>query len=407
MTVVEGHHAVTPPSGISIWDADPYSIETLLNAVPFYEELRARGPLVYLSKYSVLATGRHAIVREIMDRPDRFVSSRGTGIVDYSVQANWRKPSIILEADQPYHTKTRTAIMKTLTPGTINPFKPMFQADAEALVDSLLKRDSFDAITDLAEEYSVTVFPKAVGLKTMDRRKIIEYGIMTFNANGPNNDLTREWMKRGADTVPYITESCRREALDPRGFGEAVYRQVDSGDITADEAIGLVRAFLAAGMDATIASIGVAIWALAAFPEEYAKLRSNPSLARAAFDEAARLNTPVHHFYRTCIEDTEIGGITVPANAKVMLNAASTNRDRDFWTDPDQYDISRKLTGALTFGHGLHSCVGQMFARAEGEAILQALARKVQKIEIIAPPTWRPNNFVRSIASMPARLIAA
>jgi 4-methoxybenzoate monooxygenase (O-demethylating) len=404
MNTIEGHVAIAKPDGVASWDVDPYSEECLLNSATFYEGLREKGDFVYVPRYSVLATGRHAVIREILARPEQFVSSRGTGIIDYKVKENWRKPSIILEVDPPYHTKTRTAMMRTMTPGVVNSFKPMFQTEADSIVNALLDRREFDAIPDLAEEFSIGVFPRAVGLKSVDRRKIIDYGIMTFNASGPDNERTREWMKRGADTVPWVTEACKRESLDPKGFGEAVYKQVDSGEITEEEAIMLVRAFLAAGMDATIAAIGTTVWSLATNPSEFEKLKADPKLARSGFDEALRLNAPVHHFYRTCIAETEVLGVKIPADAKVMLSYASANLDPEHWAEPTRYDINRKLPGNMTFGTGLHACIGQMVARAEGEAITTALANKVTKIELTGAPVWRANNFVRSLSSLPLRL---
>lgn len=402
MSTIEGHLRVEPPANVAIWNVDPYSESVLSNPAPFYEELRAKGAFAFLPALSILATGRHAVIQEVLARPERFVSSRGTGIVDYKVQANWRKPSIILEVDPPYHTKTRGAMLRTMTPPVVASLKPVFQGVADSTVDALLNRE-FDAVPDLAEFYSITVFPPAVGLRNVDRRKIIDYGIMTFNANGPNNALTREWMEKGKDTVPWVTEACKRENLLPGGFGEAIFKQLDAGLITDEEAPMLVRAFIAAGMDATIAAIGTAVWSLATNPGEFERLKQNPELARSALDEALRLNSPVQHFYRTCIEDTEVAGVTVPADTKVMLSYASANLDPEHWPEPNRYDIGRKLAGQMTFGTGLHACVGQMVARAEGEAVLIALANKVDRIELTGPAEWRPNNFVRSLRHLPLR----
>lgn len=403
MDIVEGHHAITKPETVEAWDVDPYCEEYLQNPAPYYAQLRDLGDFVYVPKYSIMATGRYEIISQIVSQPEKFVSSRGTGIVDFKVKANWRKPSIVLEVDPPYHTKTRTAMMRTMTPNIVNALKPKFAASADRFVQDWLGKGSFDAITEIAEGYSIDVFPSCVGLKQVDRRKIIDYGIMTFNANGPDNERTRASMAQGADTVPWITASCRREALNPDGLGELIYKQVDSGTIDEEEAAMLVRAFLAAGMDATIAAVGNTLWSLANNPAEFAKIKADPSLARAAFDEAVRMNTPVQHFYRTCVEDTEIAGVVIPANAKVMISYGSANLDPRKWPQADSYDISRKSAGSLTFGTGLHSCVGQMLARAEGEALVAALARHVDKITPTAAEVWRTNNFVRSLLSLPVR----
>lgn len=404
MKIVEGHVAIERPANVECWDVDPYSDEYLLNPVESYRSLRSKGDFAYIPRYGVLATGHHRVISEILARSEVFVSSRGAGITDYGVQENWRKPSIILEVDPPYHTRTRSAMMHTLAAGVVNGLKPMFAAEADRFLDMALAAGSLDAIADLAETYSLGVFPRAVGLKSVDRRKIIDYGILTFNASGPDNARTREWRLRGADAVAWITESCRRDSLTPDGMGEALYKQADAGEITAEEAAMLVRAFLTAGMVATVAAVGIALWSLASNPEQFEALKKDPSLARAAFDEAIRLNAPVHHFYRTCIADTVINDVVVPENAKILLSYGAANLDPAKFEEPERYDIHRKASGVLTFGSGLHSCIGQMLARAEGEAIISAMARKVTTIELAGEAVWLPNNLMRMVASLPVSI---
>lgn len=404
MKIVEGHIAIEKPAHVESWDVDPYSDECLLNPAENYRLLRSKGDFAYIPKYSVLATGHHRVISEILARPEVFVSSRGAGISDYRVQENWRKPSIILEVDPPYHSRTRSAMMHTLIPAVVNGLKPMFQAEADRLVDLALAAGSFDAIAELAEPYSIGVFPRAVGLKSVDRQKIVDYGILTFNASGPDNERTREWRLRAADAVDWVTNSCRRGSLYPDGMGGVLYKQVDAGQITEEEAGMLVRAFLTAGMVATIASVGIVLWALATNHEQFDIVKDDPSLARAAFDEALRLNAPVHHFYRTCIADTLVNGVVVPENAKILLCYAAANLDPAKFENPEQYNIKRKTPGMLTYGSGLHSCIGQMLARAEGEAIVSAIARKVTAIELTGEPIWRANNLIRSLASLPVSI---
>ncbi len=401
MKIIEGHIAIERPAGVESWDVDPYADDYLLNPAESYRLLRGKGDFAYIPQYGVLATGHHRVISAILARPDVFVSSRGAGITDYGVQENWRKPSIILEVDPPYHTRTRSAMMHTLAAAAVNGLRPMFAVEADRLVDLALAAGSIEAVTELAEPYSLGVFPRAVGLKSVDPGKIIDYGIFTFNASGPDNERTRAWRRRGADAAAWIAEACKRGSLSPDGMGEALYRQADAGEITDEEAAMLVRAFLTAGMVATIASVGIALWSLSANPEQFAAVKHDPSLARAAFDEAIRLNAPVHHFYRTCITDTVINDVVVPENAKILLSYGAANLDPAKFEDPERYNIHRKAQGVLTFGSGLHSCIGQMLARAEGEAIVSAMARKVTAIELAGEPVWRANNLMRMLASLP------
>jgi len=146
---------------------------------------------------------------------------------------------------------------------------------------------------------------------------------------------------------------------------------------------------------------------LARFPDEFVKLRSDASLARAAFEEAIRLESPVQTFFRTTMRDVEIGGEPVGEGCKVLMFLGAANRDPRRWERPDEYDITRRNAGHVGFGTGIHGCVGAVLARLEGEVVLSALARKVASIEICGEPRRRYNNTLRSLASLPVRIRAA
>ena len=113
--------------------------------------------------------------------------------------------------DPPYHTKTRVVIERALSPRAVRNLRESFWEDAEKLVDRLLEKGTFDAVEALAETYPTTVFPRAVGLQQIDRRRLVDYGEMVFNAIGPDNELRRNAMAKGPDVVPWIMEQCQRE----------------------------------------------------------------------------------------------------------------------------------------------------------------------------------------------------
>ena len=158
---------------------------------------------------------------------------------------------------------------------------------------------------------------------------------------------------------------------------------------------------MTAGVDTTVSGIGAAVYCLARFPEQFARLRADPSLARAAFEEAVRYESPVQTFFRTTTRPVEIGGIAVGEGEKVLMFLGAANRDPRHWERPDDYDITRRTVGHVGFGSGIHQCVGQLLARLEGECVLSALARKVGSIEITGPIRRRYNNTLRALASLP------
>lgn len=399
--LVEEHVAIEPPDGVAVWDIDPYGDDILADLPAYYGELRARGGFVYLSRYAMLACGRYRETKEVFSDWKRFVSSRGVGLTDFKLQKPWRPPSIILEVDPPYHARTRTVMTRVMSPRAVAELKQAFQAAADTLVDRLLGKGTFDAVPDLAEAYPTAVFPQAVGLTEIDTRRLIDYGAMVFNALGPDNVLRRKAMARGPDVVPWIMEQCKRERLAPQGFGADIYAAADQGEITSDEAGMLVRSLLSAGVDTTVTGLGSAIWCFAGNPAEFDRLKANPRLALPAFEEALRLTSPVHSFCRTANQATEVNGTPIPQDAKILCVLGAANLDPDQWPQPDRFDITRRPIGHLAFGVGIHNCVGQNVARAEADALLTAIARKVDAIEFAGAAVWRPGHAIHALDSLP------
>jgi 4-methoxybenzoate monooxygenase (O-demethylating) len=404
MTLIEGHRAIDPPAGVPIWDFDPYDPAILAYPAPYYDELRRRGPFVYIPRYAILACGRYAVTKEVFSDHTRFVSSRGVGLTDFSIEKPWRAPSIILEVDPPEHTKARRVMARVMSPGAVAQLRAAFEAKADAIVDAALTAGRVDGVTAIAEAYAVAVFPPAVGLRHIDQRKLVDYGAMVFNALGPDNALRRAALAQAPEIVPWITQNCERQLLLPDGFGADIYAAADAGDITSAEAALLVRSLLSAGVDTTVTAIGSALWALSRHPGEFQRLRDDPGLARNAFEETLRLTSPVHSFCRTAGLTTTVTGIAIEEGTKILCVLGAANLDPDQWPEPDRFDIGRRASGHLAFGVGVHGCVGQNVARAEGEAMLAALARKVSRITPDGEAVWRPNNAIHALDRLPIKL---
>lgn len=404
-TLIHGHKAIEPPAGVPTWDIDPYDVDNLTNR-SYFDALRAKGAFAYIPKYGVLACGGYEVTREVFSDHDRFVSSRGVGLSDFQLEAPWRPPSIVLEVDPPYHTRTRRAIMRALSPKVVRDLRDAFKADAEALIDRLAKQQDIEGVADLAEAFPTHVFPRAVGIKAPDTRMLIDYGAMAFNAIGPDNALRQASMANAPGIVAWIMEQCARDRLTCDGIGALIYESADSGDITEEEAGMLVRSLLTAGVDTTVTGIGNALWCLATHPGEYEKLKHDPEkLALPAFEETLRNTSPVQAFYRTAARETEVAGVRIEEGTKILCVLGAANMDPDHWERPEVFDISRKVAGHLALGAGIHTCVGQNIARAEGQAVLRALAERVERIEIAGDVVWRPNNAIHALDRMPLRLV--
>jgi len=387
-------------------DLDPFSPEFRADPFTAYAQLRAAAaPAVWLNRYSIWTVARYDPVKAVLGDWRHFSNAGGGGITNYFLETPWRRPSIILEVDPPEHQRTRRVLMKALAPERLQRLRAVFEAEVETIIEAALERGSIDAIPDLVQRFPLTVFPDAVGMQREDRSPMLTYGAMVFGAFGPVTPWYRELMAQ-ADTVSaWIMARCRREALSSDGIGAAIYAQADAGDIDAAEATLLVRSLLSAGVDTTIDSIGLCLRCLAEHPEQWAMLRRDPDLARAAFEEATRFDSSSQSLFRTTLEEFEFQGVSLSKHQKVLVLIGSAGRDAEKWDDADRFDIMRRVTASqIGYGAGIHSCVAQMMARLEGEVFFQALARKVQDIEIIGVPQLRLQPGLRGLRSLPLRL---
>jgi len=388
-------------------DIDPFCQAFFDDPFPAHAAMRDAGPVVYLPTYDIHAVARYDEVRAMLLDWGSYASGRGVGLSDFAKEKPWRLPSLLLEADPPVHDRTRRLMDRVLSPATVRALRDDFVSVADALIDTLLARGTFDAIPDLAEAYPLTVFPDAVGMPHENRRFLLPYGNMVFNSFGPRNAWFEQALTDAAPVLEWVQAQSRREALLPTGFGAVIHAASDSGEITVAEAEVLVRSLLTAGVDTTVNGLGASLYSLARFPGEFDRLRADPSLARAAFEEAVRLESPVQTFFRTTTRAVEIGGETIDGGCKVLMFLGAANRDPRRWERPDEYDITRQSAGHVGFGAGIHGCVGAVLARLEGEAVLGALARKVASIKIAEEPKRRYNNTLRGLSSLKLTMRAA
>jgi cytochrome P450 len=388
-----------------VLDDDPFDTSVLTAPYAFHRRLRRTGPVVLLPRYGVYAMGRYADVRAALTDEETFVSGRGAGLTDFAREKPWRPPSLLLETDPPDHTVFRTVMNRVIAPRTVRALRAAFEPEAERLAGELVARGRFDAVTDLAEVYPLRVFPDAVGLPQEGREHLLAYGALAFNAFGPHNSLLAAALTAAAPAQEWVAAHCAREALAPEGWGADIWAAADRGEITTEQAPLLVRSLLSAGVDTTVYGLGNTLYALARHPEQWAALHADPRLARFAFDEALRWESPVQTFFRTTSRDTMVGDEPVPGGSKVLLFLGSANRDSRHWGDSaETFDIRRSAGGHVAFGMGVHQCVGQPIARLEAELVLGALARRVSRLELDGPPVPKLNNTLKGWASVPIRV---
>ena len=383
---------------------DPFDKVFLGDPYAYHDMIREAGPVVWLDSVGAFAMARYEEVKDSLRDHETFCSSRGVGTLDFAKETPFRPPSLLLEADPPLHDRTRSMMNRIVSLKALKELRPRWQAKAEELVDRLVERRRFDAVKDLSEIFPMMIFPDTIGLRDDGREHLLDYATIVFNAFGPDNDVLREGNEGKEAAIEWVAEACKRDNLKEGGWGMAVFEAADRGECTHEEAERLVRSFLSAGVDTTVNGIGHMVLALAGHPEEYQKLRSNPSLVRRAFEESLRWDSTVQTFFRTTTKRVEVGGAEIPEGQKVLLFLAAANRDPLHWDEPDAFRIERNTSGHVGFGFGIHQCLGQMVARLEGELIGTAIAERIASIRLTGAPVRRLNNTLHAIDSVPVEV---
>lgn len=389
------------PAAIPSLAIDPFSEAFLADPWPGLRTIRDAGPVVWLEAYNIVAVARYAEARHVLSNWQAYSSARGVGMEDFVRHGRFRLPSLILEADPPEHSKARGVLSSVLSPPILKSLKVGFEEKADALIRTLVAKRRFDAIGELAEAFPLSVFPDAMGLPQEGREKLLPHAEMLFNSFGPRNGLFERSMHQASfDWVEHLGQ---RATLGP-GLGLLIHDAAEKANISTNDAPKLVRALVQAGLDTTVHAIGASLLCLARFPDQWDRLRCQPSLAVSAFNEAIRFESPVQTFFRTTMGDQELSGTQLKDGAKVLVFLGAANHDPARWESPERYDISRDSTGHLGFGTGIHRCVGQLLARMEGEIVLTALARHACSLRLAGDPVRRLNNTLRGLASLPVEV---
>lgn len=401
-TVSEGK-----PAGVPVSHIDPFSLASVLDPYSYHEALREAGPVVWLDAWKVYASGRYDECIAITSDPATFCSSGGVGYTNFFKDKPWRPPSMLLEADPPEHTRRRAAVGRILSAPNLRHLRAGFEVEANLLIDRILAKRDVEVVTEIAQTYALKVFPDAVGLTPEGRQNLLVYGNAVFCAFGPMNDVFRDAMQGIEPVGAWILEHCRREHLEPGKLGDQVYQAADRGEVTHEEAPVLVRSFLSAGVDSTIDAIGNALNAFALYPAQWKKVVTDPAKVKNAFEEVLRWDSPFQAYFRTTTRDVELGGVRIAKHEKVMVSPGAANRDPRHWERPDLFDVERKTTGHVGFGHGIHTCIGQMIARLEIDVLLTEMAKRKLAFEITGTPKRRLNNTLHGFGHLPMRITAA
>ena len=383
--------ADAPASGLDLW-----SSEVLVDPWEHFREIRNTAPVVYLERYDHYAVGRYGDVRGVLRDWQTFTSADGIAFNDLMNEAT---VGTAPGSDPPEHDAIRSAMLERLRLTEVRGLAELVQRRADELVAELLERGSFDLVTDLVQRYVTEVVGELIGL---DRQRLARFGPagpVFFDSTGPEGDITYEAVPVALELLQEIGR-LSKDDMAPGSMGWSLFEAEDRGEIPPDSTTMLIWNYIGPAFDTTINGMGSTIWMLARDPEQWKILKDDPSLIPAAFNEGLRMETPISIWARGCRHGAEIGGITIPPGSRMCVLLASANRDERHYPDPDHYDVRRDPHDHVSFGHGIHSCVGSSLARTEVHAVLTALVDQVTTLEC-GEPVREPHNTTRGLAHLP------
>ena len=377
-------------------DIDPFTPEAIENPFDNYRVLRDTAPIVRLAKYDMYVMSRFADVQAALKNNALFSSGSGVALNDLM---NSAIAGSTLHTDAPAHTHLRSVVSRPLTPSRLAELRQQLFHLAEGLVDRLLDLRDFDAATDLAQYLPVTVVSELVGLPEEGRERMLVWSNAVFNSFGPRGlELTETSIPIMEEMVTHA-RGCTYDRVKPGSWVAKLYEAAEAGELRPEQVGPVMGDYLGPSLDTTILATGSAIALFAQNPEQWAKLRANPSQIPNAINEVIRLEGPAQGFTRLLTDDFSLGDQILHKGDRVLLLFASANRDERHWEAPERFDVSRRANDQVGFGHGIHMCMGANLARMEIAALLTALLKRVERFELHEAERLK-NNVLRGYTSL-------
>lgn len=403
---------IQSPRGALIFN--PWSPEFIADPYPFYHQLRTSEPM-HLMPLGFYIASRHADVTTILrdkrfgkDFVGRMTRRHGPQIMEepvYRSMSHW-----MLQLDPPDHGRLRGLVVRAFTARRIEDMRPRIQAIVDAIIDRVAPRGHMDLIADFAFRLPVTVICDMLGIPDGDR----EVFFNSSRAGGRLLDLAplsgAEIKEQNGFNLAMAEYFRRLFDLRRREPGDDLTTQLvqaeEHGDkLSNEELTANIILLFGAGHETTVNLIGNGLLALYRNPDQLQLLRDDPSLTTNAVEELLRYDSSVQVTSRTTLEDVdEIGGIPLAKGQSVVCLLGAANRDPAAYTEPDRLDITRSDVRPLSFGGGIHYCVGAQLARLEGEIAIATLLCRLPNLRLhdLDRPDWRQTFVLRGLNKLPA-----
>jgi cytochrome P450 len=379
--------------------ADPY---------PFYRRLREQDPVHQTPMGFWVLTRYEDCVAVLRDQ--RFGREEFQQMLSsvYGSEESDRLPRSMLFRDPPDHTRLRGLVSKAFTPRTIEQLRGHIQEIVDRLIGRALAQGGMDVIEDLAYPLPVTVICEMLGVPLDDHASIRGWSsdiARSLDAIGLRIDegiVERGRVARRALADYFRALLPERRARPQADLLSGLLAAEEQGDkLSEPEVISMCLLLFIAGHETTVNLIGNGTLALLRHPEQLARLQRDPGLVPNAVEELLRYDSPVQRTARITTEDVQIDGHAIARGTMVVTALGAANRDPAQFPDPDRLDVARKDPRHISFGYGIHFCLGAPLARVEGQLALGTLLRRAPGLTLAeASPEWRESSVLRGLKQL-------
>jgi hypothetical protein len=394
---------------------NPLAPEFIRDPYPFYERLRTLDPM-HVTSFGAYAASRHAEASLVLrdkrfgkDYIERTIRRYGPAIMEEPVfrsMSHW-----MLQQDPPDHTRLRGLVVKAFTARRVEDMRPRIQQIVDETLDRIAPQGHMDLIEDFAFRLPVTIICDMLGIPE-DHREVFYTSSRDGGRLLDPVPLTRAEIDKGnagnAMAALYFQQLFELRRRNPGDdlTTQLVQAEEDGSKLSNEELTANIILLFGAGHETTVNLIGNGLLALHRNPDQLALLKANPALITNAIEEFLRYDSSVQLSGRVALEDIDdLGGKKIPKGESVLCLLGSANRDPAVYPDrPDRLDITRPNVRPLSFGGGIHFCLGAQLARIEAEVAIATLLRRLPDLRLddAENPEWRPTFVLRGLTRLPA-----
>jgi cytochrome P450 len=368
---------------------DPYSTDFFDSPYDTYRRMRDEAPVYYSDKYDFYALTRYDDVAPAIKDFETYSSTRGITLDMVKAEEIEVPPGYIIMMDPPEHERMRKLVNRVFTPRAVTALEPMVRETIDSIANRL-DPASFDAVADFSALFPIEIITTMLGVPAQDRQQLrlwLDTGLEREPGSmGPSEEGLDAMMK----TFGYYYELIQQRRTQPQD--DVISRLIDAEIAEGGESRRLddieIAAFAnllgGAGAETVTKLVGNAVVVFAENPDQWRKLCDDRSKIPAAVEELLRYEGPTQYQVRTSTRDVTLHSVAIPAGSAVLLINGSATRDERIFPSPDRFNIDRerKFAFNLSFGYGIHSCLGAALARMEGRIALEVLLDLIPRFEV-------------------------